>query len=153
MQQIYQNSVVLAKDAREASDVFFKQGQGDVLLTYENEAILIGKKGEKLDYISPPTNISIDLPVAMVDANVDKHGNRAVVEAFVKYLFETAAQQEFAKVGFRSILPPVQKEFARQYQTVTNAANVQKLGGWPAIQKQFFADNAMFDRIERNLKK
>jgi sulfate/thiosulfate transport system substrate-binding protein len=153
MQQIYQNSVVLAKDARESSDVFFKQGQGDVLLTYENEAILIAKKGEKLDYLSPPLNISIDLPVAIVDANVDKHGNRAVVEAFVKYLFEPTAQQEFAKVGFRSILPAVQKEFAQQYQPVTNAVNVQKLGGWSAIQKQFFADNAMFDQIERNLKK
>ncbi len=153
MQQIYQNSVVLAKDAREASDVFFKQGQGDVLLTYENEAILIAKKGEKLDYLSPPLNISIDLPVAIVDANVDKHGNRVVVEAFVKYLFELPAQREFARVGFRSILPLVQKEFSQQYQPITNAVNVQKLGGWPALQKQFFADNAMFDRIERNLKK
>jgi sulfate/thiosulfate transport system substrate-binding protein len=153
MQQIYQNSVVLAKDAREASDVFFKQGQGDVLLTYENEAILIAKKGEKLDYLSPPLNISIDLPVAIVDANVDKHGNRAVVEAFVKYLFEPTAQREFARVGFRSILPAVQQEFAQQYQFTNPAADVQKLGGWPKVQKQFFATNGMFDRIERNLKK
>jgi sulfate/thiosulfate transport system substrate-binding protein len=84
VQKIYQNAIVLAKDAREASDTFFKQGQGDVLITYENEAILIGQKGEKLDFISPTVNISIDNPVAIVDKNVQKHQNRLVVEAFVK---------------------------------------------------------------------
>jgi sulfate/thiosulfate transport system substrate-binding protein len=153
IQEIYQNTVVLAKDAREASDVFFKQGQGDVLLTYENEAILIGQKGEKLSYISPAVNISIDMPVAIVDANVDKHGNRLVVEAFTKYLFEQTAQQEFAKVGFRSILPAVQQEFAQQYQPISRIININKLGGWPKAQAEFFVDNAMFDRIEANLKK
>jgi sulfate/thiosulfate transport system substrate-binding protein len=153
MQEIYRNTVVLAKDAREASDVFFKQGQGDVLITYENEAILIGQKGEKLDYLSPPVNISIDMPVAIVDTNVDKHGNRLVVEAFTKYLFEQTAQQEFAKVGFRSIIPSVQQQFAQQYQSISHIININELGGWPKAQKQFFADNAMFDRIEANLKK
>jgi sulfate/thiosulfate transport system substrate-binding protein len=153
MQQIYQNTIVLAKDAREASDVFFKQGQGDVLLTYENEAILIGQKGERVEYVTPPTNISIDLPVAIVDANVDKHGNRLVVEAFTKYLFEQTAQQEFAKVGFRSILPAVQAQFAQQYQPLAKIIHIDELGGWPKAQEQFFADHAMFDRIEANLKK
>jgi sulfate/thiosulfate transport system substrate-binding protein len=152
MQQIYQNTVVLAKDAREATDVFFKQGQGDVLVTYENEAILIGKKGEKLSYVSPPINISIDMPVAIVDANVDKHRNRAVVEAFAKYLFEKTAQQEFAKVGFRSILPAVQKEFAAQYQPLSKAVSINA-DGWKKAQAEFFGKDAMFDRIEANLKK
>jgi sulfate/thiosulfate transport system substrate-binding protein len=153
MQEIYRNTVVLSKDAREASDVFFKQGQGDVLITYENEAILIGQKGEKLDYISPPINISIDMPVAIVDTNVDKHGNRLVVEAFTKYLFEQTAQQEFAKVGFRPIIPSVQQKFAQQYQPISRMININELGGWSKAQEQFFADNAMFDRIEANFKK
>jgi sulfate/thiosulfate transport system substrate-binding protein len=153
MQGIYRNTVVLAKDAREASDVFFKQGQGDVLITYENEAILIGQKGEKLDYISPPVNISIDMPVAIVDTNVDKHGNRLVVEAFTKYLFEQTAQQEFAKVGFRPIIPSVRQKFAQQYQPISRMININELGGWSKAQEQFFADNAMFDRIEANFKK
>jgi sulfate/thiosulfate transport system substrate-binding protein len=153
MQEIYQNSVVLTKDAREASDVFFKQGQGDVLLTYENEAILIRQKGEKLDYLSPSPNISIDMPVAIVDTNVDKHNNRPVVEAFTKYLFEAAAQQEFAKVGFRTSLPAVQKQFAQQYQPIERLLNVNSLGGWKPAQSQFFEKKAMFDRIEANLKR
>jgi sulfate/thiosulfate transport system substrate-binding protein len=153
IQKVYQNAIVLAKDAREASDVFFKQGQGDVLITYENEAILIGQKGEPVSYISPPSNISIDFPIAVVDANVEKHDNRLVVEAFVQYLFTAAAQQEFAKVGFRSILPAVQNQFARQYQPVEKMFTVDVLGGWKEAQQQFFANGAMFDRLESNLKK
>ncbi len=153
VQKIYQNAIVLAKDAREASDTFFKQGQGDVLITYENEAILISQKGEKLDFVSPPVNISIDNPVAIVDQNVRKHQNQAVVEAFVKYLFTPAAQREFAKVGFRPILPAVYQEFNQQYQKVDQRFSAQEIGSWKEIQSKFFAEGALFDRIEANLKK
>jgi sulfate/thiosulfate transport system substrate-binding protein len=153
MQKIYQNAVVLAKDAREASDTFFKQGQGDVLITYENEAILIGQKGETVAYTSPSTNISIDFPVAIVDKNVAKHDNRLVVEAFVKYLFTAPAQEEFARVGFRPVLKEVQEEFARQYQPVKNMFTTDRFGGWKKAQAEFFADGGMFDRIETNLKR
>jgi sulfate/thiosulfate transport system substrate-binding protein len=153
IQKIYQNAMVLAKDAREASDVFFKQGQGDVLITYENEAILVGQKGDPVTYISPPSNISIDFPIALVDKNVDKHQNRLVVEAFIKYLFTAPAQAEFAKVGFRPVLPEVHSQFAQQYQPVPTLFTVDKMGGWSAAQQQFFANGAMFDRIEANLKK
>jgi sulfate/thiosulfate transport system substrate-binding protein len=153
VQKIYQNATVLAKDAREASDVFFKQGEGDLLITYENEAILIGKKGEPVSYISPPSNISIDFPVALVDKNVDKHQNRPVVEAFIKYLFTAPAQAEFAKVGFRPVLPEVYRQFASQYQQVPTLLTVDQLGGWPEAQQKFFANGSMFDRIETNLKK
>jgi sulfate/thiosulfate transport system substrate-binding protein len=153
VQKIYQNAIVLAKDAREASDTFFKQGQGDVLITYENEAILIGQKGEKLDFVSPPVNISIDNPIAIVDKNVSKHQNRIVVEAFVKYLFTPAAQREFAKVGFRPILPAVYQEFSQQYQKVDKPFKAATIGSWPDIQAKFFAEGAIFDRIEASLTK
>jgi sulfate/thiosulfate transport system substrate-binding protein len=146
--QVYKNAVVLARDAREASDAFFKQEQGDVLLTYENEAILVGQKGEKINYISPDTNISIDNPVAMVDRNVKKHNNQIVVEAFLKYLFTPEAQTEFAKVGFRPINPQVYKLFAKQYPPIKKQFNIDNFGGWNKVQKDFFADGGVFDRIE-----
>ncbi len=86
--QVYRNAPVLPKDAREATDAFFKQGQGDVLLNYENEMILASQKGETGFFtVVPQTNISIDNPIAVVDKNVDKHGTRAVSEAFVQFLF------------------------------------------------------------------
>ena len=145
---IYKNAVVLARDAREASDAFFKQGQGDALLTYENEAILVGQKGEKISYISPDPNISIDNPVTMVDVNVAKHKNKVVVEAFLQYLFTPEAQTEFAKVGFRPVDPQVYKLFAKQYPPIQKQFNIDTFGGWSKVQKEFFADGGVFDRIQ-----
>ena len=140
---------MLPKDAREASDVFFNQNQGDVLINYESETILARQIGNK-GFVSviPTVNISIDNPVAVVDKNVDKHGNRQVAEAFVKFLFTPQAQREFAKVGFRPVNPTVSKEVARNFPKVTKLFTVKNLGGWNTIQKKFFDDGAVFDRIQ-----
>ena len=120
---------ILTKDAREATDAFFKQGQGDALINYENEIILAEQKGEKVSYIVPDVNISIDNPIAVVDKNVDKHGNREVTEAFVKYLFTPEAQQEFAKLGFRSVDATVaqNKEISGKYPQVKTLGTVSLL--------------------------
>lgn len=148
--KVYKNVPILTKDAREASDVFYKQGQGDALINYENEIILAAQKGEKLPYVIPDANISIDNPVAVIDKNVDKHGNREVAEAFVQYLYTPEAQQEFAKVGFRSVDPTVaqNKELADKYPAVKTLSTVKDFGGWGAIQKKFFEDGAIFDQIQ-----
>jgi len=146
--RIYQNVPVLPKDARESTDVFFTRGQGDVLINYENEVLLAAQKGEILPYIVPDVNISIDNPVAVVDANVDKHGTREVAEAFVEFLFTPAAQVEFAKVGFRPVDPTVSEQFADQFPKVTTLFTIADLGGWDAIDQKFFADGAIFDQIQ-----
>jgi ABC-type sulfate transport system substrate-binding protein len=78
----------------------------------------------------PDVNISIDNPVAVVDKNVDKHGNREVAEAFVKFLYTPEAQREFAKVGFRPVDPTVEKEVESQFPKVKTLFTVQDLGGW-----------------------
>jgi sulfate transport system substrate-binding protein len=146
--QVYQNVPVLPKDAREASDVFFKQGQGNVLMNYENEMILASQKGQQVSYTVPTDyNISIDNPVAVVDANVDKRGTREVAEAFVQFLFTPTAQKEFAKVGFRPVEPTVIKEYESKFPQVKNLFTVADLGGWDKIQSQFFSDGGTFDKI------
>lgn len=144
------NVPILARDAREASDAFFKQGQGDALINYENEIILAQQKGEQVNYIIPDVNISIDNPIAVVDKNVDKHGNREVVEAFTKYLFTKEAQQEFAKVGFRPTDETVAqtKEVKDKYPSVKTLGTVENFGGWSEVQKKFFEDGAIFDQIQ-----
>jgi sulfate transport system substrate-binding protein len=148
VEKIYQNVPVLPKDAREASDVFYKQGQGDVLLNYENEVILAKQKGENQPYSVPTDyNISIDAPVAVVDSNVDKHGTREVAEAFVKFLFTPEAQKDFAESGFRPVDQTVAKEYASQYPVVKHLFTVQDLGGWEKVQTEFFDDGAIFDKI------
>jgi sulfate transport system substrate-binding protein len=153
--KVYKNVPVLTKDAREATDAFFKQGQGDALINYENEIVLAKDKGEKTNYILPDINISIDNPIAVVDKNVDKHGNREVAEAFVKYLFTPEAQREFAKVGFRPVDETVAKikEFADKYPQIKTLGTVQELGGWDAVQKKFFNDGAIFDQIQAKNKR
>lgn len=150
VEKIYNNIPVptLPKDAREASDVFYKRGRGNVLLNYENEAILAKKKGSKVPYYVPTDyNISIDNPVALVDKNVDKHGTRKVSEAFIQFLFTTEAQREFASVGFRPVNAQVEKEFAKEYPAVKKLVTVKDFGGWGNIQTKFFADKAIFDQI------
>ncbi|MBE9032465.1 sulfate ABC transporter substrate-binding protein [filamentous cyanobacterium LEGE 11480] len=144
VRQLYQNVPVLSRDAREATSTFFRQGEGDILLNYENEIFLAAERGAELDYQIPGMNIAIETPVAIVDTNTDKHGNREVVTAFVQYLFSPEAQAEFAKVGFR----PISGERDQtRFPTVTQLAQVEQLGGWQKLQADFFAEDALFDRI------
>ena len=149
--QVYRNVPILPRDAREASDVFFKQNQGDVLINYENEVLLARQQGETEPFIIPPVNISIDTPVAVVDKNVDKHGTRRIAEAFVRYLYTPEAQREFAKVGFRPVNAAVASEFSRNFSRINNLFTVDSLGGWNGTQTRFFADGAVFDQIQTAL--
>lgn len=154
VEKVYGNAPVLPKDAREATDVFYKQGQGNVLLNYENEVLLAKQQGSKAPYIIPTDyNISIDNPVAVVDKNVDKHKTRKVAEAFVQFLFTPSAQREFAKAGFRPVNAQVAKEFASRYPRVTKLVTVQNFGGWNKIQSKFFADNGIFDQMLQKIGK
>jgi sulfate transport system substrate-binding protein len=148
--KVYQNVPVLARDAREATDIFLKQGQGDALINYENEIVLAQQKGEKVNYVIPEVNISIDNPIAVVDENVDKHKTREVAEAFVKYLYTEEAQQEFGKFGFRPVIDSVaqNKEFSAKYPKIKTLATVKDYGGWSQVQDKFFADGTIFDQIQ-----
>ncbi|BAZ30873.1 sulfate ABC transporter periplasmic sulfate-binding protein [Cylindrospermum sp. NIES-4074] len=146
--KVYKNTPVLTKDAREASNLFFQQNQGDVLINYENEVFLAEKSGNKLPYIVPKVNISIDNPVAVVDKNVDKHGTRKVAQAFVDFLYSTEAQREFAKLQYRPVNPTVTQEVTSQFPQIETLFTSQDLGGWDNIQKKFFGEGAIFDKIQ-----
>ncbi|MHC0066794.1 sulfate ABC transporter substrate-binding protein [Nostoc sp. UIC 10890] len=148
--KVYKNVPILPKDAREATDTFAKQGQGDVLINYENEVILAQQKGEKVEYVVPDVNISIDNPIAVVDTNVDKHGNREVAEGFVKFLYTPEAQQEFVKLGFRPVDETLAqtKEVTDKFPKVKTLGTVADFGSWEAIDNKFFADGGVFDKIQ-----
>ncbi|MEN9252071.1 MAG: sulfate ABC transporter substrate-binding protein [Thermostichales cyanobacterium BF4_bins_65] len=148
---IFEHVTVLPRDAREAADVFFQKGQGDALITYENEVLLARLRGQDLPYVIPEASISIDNPVAIVDANVARKGNQEVAQAFVDFLFSPLAQREFAKVGFRPVNPEVAREVADRFPPVKQLFTVEDLGGWQRVQQQFFADGAIFDQIQTGL--
>ena len=152
LREVFKKAPVLPKDAREASDTFFRLNQGDVLLNYENEVILAGQQQgqQSLFYVVPQTNVSIDNPIAVVDKNVDRHGTREVSEAFVKFLYTPEAQREYAKVGFRPVDPTVAREFESKFPRINKLFTVSDFGGWDAIQKKFFDDGAIFDQVYTN---
>ncbi len=149
--KVYGNVPVLPRDAREATDAFFVQQQGDSLINYENEVILAQQQGQNLPYVVPEINISIDNPIAVVDSYVDKRGTREVAEAFVQFLFTPEAQREFAKVGFRPVIPAVVAEFSDKYPEVSNLFTIADFGGWNQVSPKFFADGAIFDDIQANI--
>jgi sulfate/thiosulfate transport system substrate-binding protein len=144
----FKNVVVQPKDAREATDAFAKQGQGDALLNYENETLFAKERGQALDYVVPDVNVSIDTPVAIVDKNVDKHGNREVVEAFAKYLFAPESQAEFVKLGYRPAATVADPRFPQ----VKTFGTVAEYGGWTQFQKKFFEDGGVYDNIQAGKK-
>lgn len=150
--RVFEKVPVLPRDSRESSDAFFNQGQGDVLINYENEVILAQMNGKNLPAIVPTDiNISIDSPVTVVDENVDRHGTREVAEAFVQFLYTPAAQREFAKAGFRPVDPQVAQEFVDQYPPVQQLFTINDLGGWDSAQEKFFADGGVFDQIQTQI--
>jgi sulfate/thiosulfate transport system substrate-binding protein len=146
--KVYRNVVVLPRDAREASDAFYKKNQGDVLINYENEVILAAQQGKSSpSYTVPQTNISIDAPVAVIDRVVDKRGTRKVAEAFTKFLFTPEAQRDFASVGFRPVNQTVAREVQSKFPRVGKLYSIENLGGWDFAQRTYFADGAIFDQI------
>jgi sulfate/thiosulfate transport system substrate-binding protein len=149
----FANVPILPKDAREATDVFFTQNQGDALINYENEVILAAQQGQALPYVIPQDNISIDNPVAVVDSYVDERGTREVAEAFVAFLFTPEAQREFAKVGFRPVEASVVEEFADDFPKVNNLFTVDSFGGWGEIRSKHFSDGGIFDTIQAEIAK
>jgi len=144
---VYKNVDVLPKDAREATDTFIKKGQGDVLLNYENEAILAKKTGEwTVPYKIPSPNILIEGPVTVVDRNVDRKGTRKVAEAFTRYLYTPQAQRVFADNGFRPVDPAVKAATARSFPAV-KTFTVSEFGGWKSINKKVFGNGGLWDQI------
>lgn len=145
---VYKNVSNLPKDAREASDAFLKRNQGDVLLNYENEAILASKTGDLKDpFIVPDTNILIEGPVAVVDKIVDRKGTRRAAEALANYLFSEQAQEIFAEEGFRPTNPTVWERVKSRFATIKTVFTVKDFGGWETVNSRFFDNGGIWDRL------
>lgn len=140
----------LPRDAREASDVFLKRSQGDVLLNYENEAIVAGRSGDKpVPFVVPGRNISIEGPVAVVDRHVERHGNRRAAEALAAYLQSEPAQTIFAEEGFRPVNPTVWNRVKSTFAPVPDLFTVKDLGGWNQVDRRFFSSGGIWDQVIR----
>ncbi|MGV9412133.1 sulfate ABC transporter substrate-binding protein [Nocardia sp. NPDC003693] len=125
---------VQPKSGREATETFL-QGTGDVLLSYENEAIFSERKGDPIEHINPPITFKIENPVAVI-----KNGkNAAKATAFKDFLFTEAGQRAWAEAGFRPVDPKVAAEFAKDFPAPAKLYTIADLGGWKTVDKELFA--------------
>ena len=137
LKKLFKNVPVLPKSARDATQVF-AQGKGDVLLTYENEAIYANKKGVHTEYVLPKQTILVENPVALTKDGAKKPAARA----FAKFLWSSKAQKLYADAGYRPVLKAVTKGGAFRFKQPKSlfTINSQNLGlrGWKSVQYRFF---------------
>ncbi|WP_432723565.1 sulfate ABC transporter substrate-binding protein [Jeongeupia wiesaeckerbachi] len=147
--ELYKHVPVLDSGARGSTTTFVERGLGDVLLAWENEALLALKELGPDDYeiVTPRNNILAEPPVAWVDRNVDKHGTRKVSEAYLKFLYTPAAQDIIARNYYRPTEARAAAKYAKQYPKVTLYKVSDVFGSWPQAVTTHFADGAVFDQI------
>src|SRR3954471_14513691 len=145
LKSLFDNVAVQDKSARDALATF-TGGKGDVLISYENEAIAAQQAGEDVDYVIPPQTILIENPIAVTK---DGSGTEAA-NAFVKFLYTHEAQGIFASKGYRPVVKgaPGADKFKKPKVQFT----IQKFGGWSAVADKFFdEDTGVVAGIEKNL--
>jgi sulfate transport system substrate-binding protein len=147
--KLFANVPVLDGGGRGATTTFTQRDVGDVLVTFENEAILIAQElgSSKFDIVYPSMSIEAAAPVAVVQKVVAKRGSQKVAKAYLDFLYTPAAQEIIAKHNFRPRDPAVLKKHAAKYPAIRTFTVEQKLGGWAAVQKAHFADGALYDQI------
>jgi sulfate transport system substrate-binding protein len=147
--QVYKNALVLDSASRASTTTFTERGIGDVLLSWENEALLAVRDlgPDKYELVVPSMSILAEPPVAVVDKNVDKHGTRAVAEAYLQYLYTDTGQDLAAKHYYR----PRQAAIAAKYQSTFPKLDLFSIddtfGGWSKVQTAHFGDGGIFDQI------
>ena len=146
--KLYGNVPVLDTGARGSSVTFAQRGQGDVFISWENEAYLLEKEfGNKVDFIYPSISVLAEPPVALVDKNVDRKGTRAAAEAYLKFLYTEEAQDIIGKHFYRPTSAKAQAKYARQLPKLNLFSINEAFGGWAKADKDHFADGGSFDQI------
>jgi sulfate transport system substrate-binding protein len=147
--KIYKNVPVLDSGARGATTTFVERGIGDVLIAWENEALLAIKElgPDKVEIVAPSISILAEPPVAVVDKVVDRRGTRKVAEAYLQYLYSEEGQEIAAKNYYRPTNEKIAKKYAAQYPKLKLFTVDEVAGGWTKAQKMHFADGGLFDQI------
>ncbi|WP_119157900.1 sulfate ABC transporter substrate-binding protein [Caldimonas tepidiphila] len=143
------NVPVLDTGARGATTSFVERRLGDVLLAWENEALLAIKElgPERFDIVAPSVSILAEPPVALVDKVADKRGTRAVAQAYLEHLYSPQGQEIAARHYYRPIDPAVAAKYAAQFPKVRLFTVDEAFGGWAKAQKTHFSDGGTFDQV------
>ena len=146
---LFKNVSVQDKSARDSLNTFLS-GKGDVLLTYENEAIAAQLAGQNLQYVIPRTTILIENPIAVLKSSE----NKTEANAFVRFLKTPAAQQVFADRGYRPIVKSVLEKNRKKFPVRPGQFTIDQLGlgGWTKVQRDFFdPDKGIMATIEKQV--
>jgi sulfate/thiosulfate transport system substrate-binding protein len=146
---LYRNVPVLDTGARGSTNTFVQRGIGDVLLAWENEALLAERElGQgRFEIVAPPLSILAEPPVAVVDAVVDRRGTRAAAEAYLRFLYSPEGQALAARHYYRPRSAKALAAAPVPFPKVTLVTIDEAFGGWEAAQRVHFADGGVFDQI------
>jgi len=147
--KLFKNVLVLDTGARGATTTFVERGQGDVLIAWENEALLaLGESGgNAFEIVAPSMSILAEPPVSVVDKVVDKRGTRKVAEAYLNYLYTPEGQDIAARNGYRPRSAEVAAKYASKFPKLPLVTVDEAFGGWQKAQATHFADGGTFDQI------
>jgi sulfate transport system substrate-binding protein len=146
--KLYKNVAVLDSGARGSTTSFVEREIGDVLITWENEAYLVLKEFgvDKFEIVTPSLSILTEPSVAVVEDVARKHGTTEVATEYLNYLYTKEGQDIIGKHFYRPTDPEIAAKYAKQFKPV-ELVTIAQLGGWDAVQKKHFVDNAVFDQI------
>ena len=147
--KLYANVPVLDSGARGSTTTFVERGMGDVLIAWENEALLganeLGK--DRFEIVVPSTSILCEPAVSVVDKVVDKKGTRGVAQEYLEYLYSAEGQEIAAKRYYRPRSSAVLKKYAAQFPNVKLFTIADIAGDWKKAQAKHFADGGIFDQV------
>jgi sulfate transport system substrate-binding protein len=148
IRKLYKNVPVLDTGARGATTTFVQRGIGDVLIAWENEALLAVKElgADKIQLILPSVSILAEPSVAVVDKVVLRRGTREAATAYLQYLYSNEGQEIIAKNYYRPRDPQIAAKYASQYPKLS-LATIADFGGWTKAQKEHFGEGGVFDQI------
>ena len=148
MTKLYNNVTVMDSGARGATTTFVENGQGDVLIAWENEAIAtVEEYPDDYEIVSPSVSILAQPSVAIVDENANKNGTQEAAHDYLEYLYSDEAQRIIGEHGYRPSTKSILKEFKGKFDLSMNLCTIEDFGGWDAAYDTFFNDGAIFDEI------
>ena len=152
--KLFTNVPVLDSGARGSSVTFAQRNQGDVFISWENEAYLLEKEfGSKVDIVYPSISILAEPPVTVVDKNVDRKGTRKVAEAYLQYLYSDEGQEISGKNFYRPTNDKIKAKYEKALPKLPLFTIEQAFGGWEKAAKDHFSDGAIYDQIFQSIKR
>ena len=151
IKKLYQNVLVLDSGARSATTSFVENGQGDVLIVWENEAFLSVKDDpDEFEIIAPSISVLAQPSVAVVDEVAENRGTEEVSREYLNYLYSDDAQRIAAENYYRPVNQEILEEYSDVFDLNMELKTIDDFGGWQEVQWKHFVDGGVFDRIYGN---